>query len=846
MPNNKLILRSVNSPWVSPFNDITTGSVLSWADVDNNFIYLKGEIIHSGYTSGNSLILEKINGSTINLDLEQFGDEGNRWYVPTNKVVEVPSDYQSFIYGDLYLEGLVKLNDNSQLVVLNGDIIMNGGSISGNGTTLLVDLPMFDTKLVNGYFDSGILSLVDNAGNIITVSGISSTDIFITGGTYNQSNGIATFTNNTGGTFNVNGFYTGGTEIFITGGTYNQSNGIATFTNNTGGTFNVNGFYTGGTEIFITGGTYNQSNGIATFTNNTGGTFNVNGFLTGYTNYYTTGATLVGSVAYFDRTDSLSAYTLDLSSIDFTGNTSGNCIGDIWVSNLYGCSPITIHDSIQSSVSTASGDYSFAFGSGTTASGALSHAEGYQTTASGVISHAEGRNTIASGDSSHAEGTGTIAGKYSHAEGSSTTAIGQASHAEGSQTTASGVISHAEGRNTIASGQTAHAEGTGTIAGNYVSHAEGHYTKAMGNNSHAEGANTTASGTVSHAEGGGTIVSGSYSHGEGYYTVASGASSHSEGSNTTAGGSYSHSEGYYTKALGNFGSHAEGFYTTANGNGSHTEGSGTTASGKYSHAEGGNTTASGDYSHAGGINTIASTNTSFIHSTNSRVTGARSAVLGGQNITGSTADTVYVPNLNINTAPANDDSLTQVLVRATDGAVKYRTIPMPTTYGLHAQTGDSVSVSATTVETTILNGGVGTLTVPANTLTPGDSFLASLGGIVSAKPNDDLTIRIKAGSVELTSSGPISMPNIVNRVWQMNITFTVRKIGVATVASIVSLGDFIYSDSSGVQNGFGFNTVNTTTFDTTISNTLNITAEWSSASSDNSIYSDVFVLTKTY
>ena len=273
---------------------------------------------------------------------------------------------------------------------------------------------------------------------------------------------------------------------------------------------------------------------------------------------------------------------------------------------------------------------------------------------------------------------------------------------------------------------------------------------------------------------------------------------------------------------------------------------GNLASGNYALAEGFNTTASGDYSHAGGINTIASTNTSFIHSTNSRVTGARSAVLGGQNITGSTADTVYVPNLNINTAPANDDSLTQVLVRATDGAVKYRTIPMPTTYGLHAQTGDSVSVSATTVETTILNGGVGTLTVPANTLTPGDSFLASLGGIVSAKPNDDLTIRIKAGSVELTSSGPISMPNIVNRVWQMNITFTVRKIGVATVASIVSLGDFIYSDSSGVQNGFGFNTVNTTTFDTTISNTLNITAEWSSASSDNSIYSDVFVLTKTY
>lgn len=183
MPNNKLILRSVNSPWVTPFNDITTGSVLSWADVDNNFIYLKGEIIHTGYTSGNTLILEKINGKTIDLDLEKFGDDGNRWYVPSDKVVEVPSDYQSFIYGDLYLEGLIKLNDNSQLVVLNGDIIMNGGTISGDGTTLLVDLPTFDTKLVNGYFDSGILTLVDNAGGIITVSGISSTNIYFTGNT---------------------------------------------------------------------------------------------------------------------------------------------------------------------------------------------------------------------------------------------------------------------------------------------------------------------------------------------------------------------------------------------------------------------------------------------------------------------------------------------------------------------------------------------------------------------------------------------------------------------------------------------------------------------------------------
>lgn len=41
--NNKLILRTLNSP----YNDTTKGSVLSHDDVDNNFIFLKGEVIYT-------------------------------------------------------------------------------------------------------------------------------------------------------------------------------------------------------------------------------------------------------------------------------------------------------------------------------------------------------------------------------------------------------------------------------------------------------------------------------------------------------------------------------------------------------------------------------------------------------------------------------------------------------------------------------------------------------------------------------------------------------------------------------------------------------------------------------
>lgn len=346
MPNNKLILRSLTSPWVTPFNDITTGSVLSWADVDNNFIYLKGELIYSAETSGTNLILNKINGNNITINLDEFGAEGNMWHIPSGTTVEIAENFQSFIFGDLYIEGLLKLNDGSQLVVLNGDIILSGGSISGNGTTLLVDLPTFNTV--------------------------------------------------------------------------------------------------------VTGGTY--SNGTTIFTNNSGGIFSVTGYTT-----------------------------------DFTGNTSASCISDLWLSNLHGCSPITIHSQLQFSGSTASGLASFAEGSG-----------------------------------------------------------------------------------------------------------------------------TTASGVASHAEGGITIASGNASHAEGYNTTASGVYSHAGGSNSTAGGDYS-----------------------------------------------------------------------FIHSTNSVVTGIRSAIIGGKNITGTTDNTVYVPNLNINTAPPNDDALTNVLVRAADGTVKYRlasSIGSPTLY----------------------------------------------------------------------------------------------------------------------------------------------------------------------
>jgi collagen type VII alpha len=173
--------------------------------------------------------------------------------------------------------------------------------------------------------------------------------------------------------------------------------------------------------------------------------------------------------------------------------------------------------------------------------------------------------------------------------------------------------------------------------------------------------------------------------------------------------------------------------------------------------------------------------------------------------------------------------------------------PFPTVFGLYAQTADSFPVSNTTTETTIIASGVGTLTVGANQFAVGDSFRADFGGVLNVGNNQTIRLRVKAGSVVLADSGIQNITNITNDIWSLSINFTVRATGAAGVASIVSLGAFHYvKTSNGAVEGFSFNTVNGSSFDTTVSNTLDVTVEWGAATTDNSIYSDTFVLNKIY
>lgn len=168
--------------------------------------------------------------------------------------------------------------------------------------------------------------------------------------------------------------------------------------------------------------------------------------------------------------------------------------------------------------------------------------------------------------------------------------------------------------------------------------------------------------------------------------------------------------------------------------------------------------------------------------------------------------------------------------------------------GLYAQTANSTSVTGTITESTLIGTGVGSLSIPANVFQIGDSFRAVFGGVMNAVNNQTIRIRVKAGAIILLDSGVQSLTNsIINDIFSLNIDFTIRQTGGAGVASIASLGAFHYIKTSNASpQGFAFSIVNNTTFNTTISNTLNVTVEWGSANAGNSIYSDVFVLNKTY
>jgi hypothetical protein len=218
-------------------------------------------------------------------------------------------------------------NLSVDLSILASDVTITGGTYnSSTGTATFTNntggtfnvtgfLTGFtDIYVTGGTFNSNnrtlTLTRTDNVN--VTVTGF--TDVFVTGTT--KSGSVATFRNNTGGTFTLTGL----TDTFVTGAT--KSGSVATFTNNTGGTFTLTGL----TDVFVTGGTHSLTGGTTTFRNNTGGTFNVSGYFTPSNDIY-----VIGGTVDHGPSDS------DDNSLILNRSDSSN----VTISNLVNISPAT-------------------------------------------------------------------------------------------------------------------------------------------------------------------------------------------------------------------------------------------------------------------------------------------------------------------------------------------------------------------------------------------------------------------------------------------------------------------------------------------------------------------------
>lgn len=149
------------------------------------------------------------------------------------------------------------------------------------------------------------------------------------------------------------------------------------------------------------------------------------------------------------------------------------------------------------------------------------------------------------------------------------------------------------------------------------------------------------------------------------------------------------------------------------------------------------------------------------------------------------------------------------------------------------------SVSNTATETTLLNSGSGTLTIPANFLDSGKTLKLEIRGTYNTK-NGPTTLRLrgKVGNAAVVDTGVnVIFSGASTREFEMDALITCQIAGASGAGVLAAQGkSIIFSGPSGSQLWEMRNT-STFDFDTTTAQTVNVTAQWGEADSSNSITS---------
>jgi len=366
MPNNRLILRKLISPWVTPVADITKSSILTLDDVDNNFIYLRGETLYNIELDAATLRMNKINGTNYEFDFSVLSNgifTGGTVVGPTNFDAPLSACTYPVYLNNIYPcsgETSVTFNTSISATTVSattyyGDgsqltgVITNGGRFTGgtvSGAAYFTSAVTVNNLTVTG-------DTIFNGPLSACTEGIYVNDLYPCGGSSNIIfNGGISATS-----ISATTLFSGGTELSlvvrdlisnigtITGDTIFEGN--VTFTNNviSVSAISVNNITVSGDSTFNNTTNFTSAVTINNLTVSGNSTFNNT---TNFTSAVTiNNLTVSGNSTFNNTTNFTSAVTIN--ELTVTGNTvfSGPisaCTSGITTSDIYTCdSGVTVH-----------------------------------------------------------------------------------------------------------------------------------------------------------------------------------------------------------------------------------------------------------------------------------------------------------------------------------------------------------------------------------------------------------------------------------------------------------------------------------------------------------------------
>jgi hypothetical protein len=174
--------------------------------------------------------------------------------------------------------------------------------------------------------------------------------------------------------------------------------------------------------------------------------------------------------------------------------------------------------------------------------------------------------------------------------------------------------------------------------------------------------------------------------------------------------------------------------------------------------------------------------------------------------------------------------------------------------GVYSSTSSATTVEGGvqgTTETTIVPpSGVGSLSVPADGFSVGDVYHLVLAGSIGSANGQSIILRLKSASVilgEISYTFPVAVSSATS-FFEIEVDFQIISTGIGGSAEIRSNFDFTFNKppvNAGFEGGRVLYTQGSG-FNTTISNTLDITAEWGSTNASNEITTQMMYLRKQY